>query len=73
MLTRPYATYNASYKIDKDILLAERRLVTRADELPAAVAEDYSDFRKRVLADEVESMFLPTLPSATDAKQTEQH
>ena len=57
-IIRDYAVYNSSYKLDGNVLIGERRLVRRKDNLPAAIAENYSTFRKKVLADQTQSIAL---------------
>jgi Domain of Unknown Function with PDB structure (DUF3857)/Transglutaminase-like superfamily len=71
ILTRPYAVYKVGYRLDEGMLVAERRLVTRADALPASVAKDYSDFREEVLADEAKAIVLQTTPTAASTEEME--
>jgi tetratricopeptide (TPR) repeat protein len=48
---RDYGSYRSSYKLDGNVLIAERKLVTRVGELPTPRADDYRAFRRSVLAD----------------------
>jgi tetratricopeptide (TPR) repeat protein len=50
-MKRDYGRYDASYKVDGNVFIAERRLVTTMNELPPARATDYIAFRRAVLAD----------------------
>jgi tetratricopeptide (TPR) repeat protein len=50
-MKRDYAEYTASYKLENNMLTAERTLVMRERELPAARAPDYLAFRRAVLSD----------------------
>jgi tetratricopeptide (TPR) repeat protein len=48
---RDYAIYESSYKIEGNTFIAERKMITRMDELPPVRADDYRAFRRSVLAD----------------------
>jgi Flp pilus assembly protein TadD len=50
-IERDYGVYQSTYKVDGNTFIAERRLLTRVDELPPARANDYRAFRRSVLAD----------------------
>lgn len=53
---RPYGTYQASYKLERNFVMAECTLVIRKDELPSTLVEDYSAFRRKILADSGQSL-----------------
>jgi Flp pilus assembly protein TadD len=48
---RDYGTYRSSYKLEGNVVSAERKLNIGKGELPAARADDYRAFRQAVLAD----------------------
>jgi hypothetical protein len=50
-LERDYSNYYARYQVKSNLLTAERKLITRENELPSTLAVDYSGFREKVLAD----------------------
>jgi len=50
-IERSYGAYRSSYRLEGEFLVAGRTLVTRKDQLPSAIAEDYVSFRQKVLAD----------------------
>lgn len=50
-MKRDYAQYEATYKVDGNTFIAERKLVTSARELPASRVNDYVAFRRAVGAD----------------------
>src|SRR5262249_21209134 len=50
-MKRDYADYNASYKIEGSTFTAERTLIMRQRDLPAARTPDYLAFRRAVLSD----------------------
>ena len=50
-VTRDYGEYRSTYRIEGHTLIAERSLVTRQGELPAARAGDYIAFRQALLSD----------------------
>jgi len=50
-MKRDYADYNATYKVEGAIFTAERTLVMRQRDLPAARTPDYVAFRRAVLSD----------------------
>jgi len=50
-MKRDYGEYSASYKVEGSVFSAERRLLMRERELPAARTSDYLAFRRAVMAD----------------------
>jgi len=50
-MKRDYGQYAASYKLDGSVFTAERTMIMRERELPAARAGDYLSFRRAVLSD----------------------
>jgi tetratricopeptide (TPR) repeat protein len=50
-LKRDYGHYEATYKVDGNVFIAERSLTTTMNELPSSRASDYLAFRRAVLAD----------------------
>ena len=48
---RDYGAYKSDYKLEGNAFTAERTLIIRQGELPAARADDYRAFRQTVLAD----------------------
>src|SRR4029077_14512957 len=48
---RDYGSYHSSYKLEGDLLTAERTLKTRVEELPVPRVNDYRAFRRSVLTD----------------------
>ncbi len=50
-LERPFGTYKASYLVHGNLLVAERRLTLRTDEVPNDIKEDYMVFREKVSAE----------------------
>jgi Flp pilus assembly protein TadD len=73
---RDYGSYHSSYKLDGDLLTAERTLKTRVGELPVPRANDYRAFRRSVLADvaqfvTIESSVADTHSAPADMKTNE--
>ena len=50
-MKRDYGEYSASYKLDGQVFTAERVMLMRERELPAARTGDYLSFRRAVLSD----------------------
>jgi hypothetical protein len=50
-LTKAYAKYQATYTLNGNLLMAERKLVTTKVELPSTDSEGYEAFRQAVLSD----------------------
>lgn len=69
VLERDYGVYQASYKLEGNFMMVERKLTMRKDELPSALAEDYSAFRKKVLADSKHKMLVEVAPHATTGQK----
>ena len=75
-LTRDYAEYNSTYKLEGNTLVVERKFRLHQRELPAERSEDYRAFVASARADEEQTLSLettsagsPTLPeSVTSAK-----
>jgi tetratricopeptide (TPR) repeat protein len=57
---RDYASYQAVYKLEGNILTAERKLAVNVGELPSSRAQDYLAFRRDVLADLAQTISLET-------------
>ncbi len=75
-MKRDYARYEASYKVDGNIFIAERSLNTSINELPAARNSDYIAFRHAVIADtaqhfSIDSSAAPAPTLAADLKGDE--
>jgi len=64
---RDYGAYQSSYKLERNVFTAERKLVVRQGELPPARADDYRAFRQTVLADDGQRL---TVESAVADTQT---
>lgn len=59
-VTRDYADYSSTYKLDGNTLLVERKFRLRQSELPADRAEDYRAFVASARADEAQTLSLET-------------
>jgi tetratricopeptide (TPR) repeat protein len=57
-MKRDYAHYEASYKAEANVFTAERTLTTSLNELPAERATDYMAFRRAVMADAEQHLFI---------------
>jgi tetratricopeptide (TPR) repeat protein len=66
-LTRDYAEYKSSYKLEGNVLTAERTLNLRESELPPARTQDYLAFQASTKADESQSISLETTVTGTPA------
>jgi tetratricopeptide (TPR) repeat protein/transglutaminase-like putative cysteine protease len=55
-LKRDYGEYQATYKLDGNVLTAERRLQMRDNEVPAGRSGDYLAFRRALVADEAQQV-----------------
>lgn len=69
-ITRDYGEYRSSYRVEGSTVMAERTLITRASELPAARTGDYLAFRRAVRSDEEQKLSVdlgtagpPSLPT----------
>jgi len=73
---RDYGSYHSGYKLDGNLLTAERTLTTRVGELPVPRANDYRAFRRSVMADvaqfvSIESSVADTRSAPADMKPDE--
>ncbi len=59
-VSRDYANYNSTYKLDGNVLTAERSYHLRQHELPAARAQDYSAFVAATRSDESQTLSVET-------------
>jgi tetratricopeptide (TPR) repeat protein len=66
-VTRDYADYSSSYKLEGNTLLVERRFRLNRHELPAARTQDYIAFVAAARADEAQSLSLETDVAGTPA------
>jgi tetratricopeptide (TPR) repeat protein/transglutaminase-like putative cysteine protease len=78
-LARDYAEYRSSYKLDGDVISAERTLRFKTRELPASRAGDYVAFTRAVEADEGQTLSLelttagtPSIPVGAKAAELEE-
>jgi len=62
-IVNDFAEYHATYTFKEGALLAERRLVIKESEIPAAHRHHYAEFQKAVSADENEYIVLRTGPA----------
>lgn len=75
-VTRDYADYRSSYKLEGNTLTAERKVNFRMRELPAARARDYLAFVRAVRNDEGQTVAVetavagaPTIPETAKAEE----
>jgi tetratricopeptide (TPR) repeat protein/transglutaminase-like putative cysteine protease len=66
-LKRDYGEYKASYKLEGNVFTAERVMVMRERELPAARTGDYMAFRRAVLADLVQHLSIENTTAGAPA------
>jgi tetratricopeptide (TPR) repeat protein len=66
-LSREFGEYHASYKMEGHTLVAERRLAIRWRELPVARVQEYSAFRRAVLADAEQAIQLDSAEAGVPA------
>lgn len=75
-VTRDYAEYSSSYKLEGNTLVAERKFRLRQHELPAARVQDYRAFVAAARADEGQTISLETsvagTPSIPDSVKVEE-
>jgi len=64
-VTRDYADYRSTYKLEGNTLLAERTLHVRRHELPAERLQDYQAFVAAARADEAQTLSLETEVAGT--------
>jgi tetratricopeptide (TPR) repeat protein/transglutaminase-like putative cysteine protease len=65
-LSTPFAEYHSAYSFKDGVLTAERRLITKADEVPVAQLDAYRKFQKAV-SDDVQNQITLTGDSAASA------
>ena len=75
-VSRDYAEYRSSYKLEGSVLTAERKLGFRMRELPAARTRDYLAFVRAVRNDEAQTLSVetttagaPTIPESAKADE----
>ncbi len=75
-VTRDYAEYRSSYKLEGNALVAERSLLLRQNEIPASRTQDYLVFRASAMADNAQTISLETdvagAPSIPDSMKVEE-
>ncbi|MGH9755752.1 MAG: DUF3857 domain-containing protein [Blastocatellia bacterium] len=75
-VTRDYAEYRSSYKLEGTTLVAERSLRLRQNEIPASRTQDYLAFRASAVADGAQTVSLETditgAPSIPDSMKVEE-
>jgi tetratricopeptide (TPR) repeat protein len=75
-VTRDYAEYRSSYKLEGTTLVAERSLRLRQNEIPASRTQDYLAFRASAGADGAQTVSLETdiagAPSIPDSMKVEE-
>src|SRR5438874_2802334 len=57
-IKRDYAHYEATYRVAANVFTADRTLVTSVNELPSARANDYIAFRRAVMSDAEQHLFI---------------
>jgi tetratricopeptide (TPR) repeat protein/transglutaminase-like putative cysteine protease len=62
--TRDYGKYAAVYKLEGNVLTADRKLAVTVAELPSARVQDYLAFRRVVLSDLAQQLSLQTTAAA---------
>jgi tetratricopeptide (TPR) repeat protein len=66
-VTRDYAEYSSTYKLEGNVLTAERHLQLRTREIPAARTQDYRAFVAAVQSDEAQTLAMETEVAGTPA------
>jgi len=66
-VTRDYADYSSSYKLDGNVLTAERDYHLRAHEIPSARSQDYVAFVAATRSDEAQTLSVETSVAGTPA------
>ncbi len=66
-MSRDYAEYKATYKLEGNTFTAERSTDLRWREVPAARLRDYSAFRRAVVADEAQSLAIEAAVASNGA------
>jgi tetratricopeptide (TPR) repeat protein len=64
-VSRDYADYSSTYKLEGNTLVAERKLRLRQHELPAARVQDYRAFVAAARADEAQTISMETSVAGT--------
>ncbi|MEY2412899.1 MAG: hypothetical protein QOD84_1505 [Acidobacteriaceae bacterium] len=70
-LKRDYGQYDATYKVEKNTFVAERKLVTGVRELPQARASDYLAFRRAVFTDTRQHLSIDSTAAGTPTAPTD--
>lgn len=70
-LKRDYGQYDATYKVEKNTFVAERKLVTGVRELPQARASDYLAFRRAVFTDTRQHLSIDSTAAGTPTTPTD--
>jgi tetratricopeptide (TPR) repeat protein len=72
-LERDYASYESTYSVDKNVVTAEKKIIIRIPQVPAAQRQDYEAFRRAINQDEAQTIalqlpsgFVPKLSSASN-------
>ena len=66
-VSRDYANYNSTYKLDGNVLIAERSYHLRQHEIPATRAQDYSAFAAATRSDESQTLSVETAVAGAPA------
>ena len=66
-MTRDYGDYSVSYKLTKNVLEAERRMVLKVNELPAQRRADYESFRTVTNSAAEENLWCSITPASAAA------
>jgi tetratricopeptide (TPR) repeat protein len=66
-VSRDYANYSSRYKLEGNVLVAERSYHLRQHEIPAARAQDYSAFVAAARSDESQTLSVETSVAGTPA------
>jgi tetratricopeptide (TPR) repeat protein len=70
-LKRDYGSYEATYKLDGNVLTAERKLAMSESKLPSSRVQDYLAFRRAVGTDLMQVLSLETTVAASPTSSTE--
>ena len=70
-MSRDYGDYKATYSIEGNTFIAERKATLRVRDLPPARLRDYSAFRRAVAADEQQSLGIETAQQGGKPKAPE--
>jgi Flp pilus assembly protein TadD len=69
-LKRDYGSYDAEYKLEGNVLTAERKLTVSESELPTSRVQDYLAFRRNVVADLAQALSLETTVAESSESST---